>query len=91
VDGREHVVWRLADYHDDTGLITFHTAVFSKDAVGKWAVDVISTPQRPLFADALQEALEESGFKVAGMYGNLQGAVFERDESSDLVIMAEAA
>lgn len=90
VEGREHVVWRLADYHDDSGLITFHTAVFSKDMVGKWSVEVISTPQRPLFADALREALGESAFKVAGMYGNLQGAAFEQDESSDLVIVAEA-
>jgi len=89
VDGRERLVWRLADYHDDTGLITFHTALFSKDPTGGWSVEVISTPQRPLFAAALESALAAAAFSVEEMFGNLQGAPFSREESPDLVVVAK--
>lgn len=91
VGEQEQVVWRMADYHDDTGLITFHTALFSKDAMGKWSVEVVSTPQRPLFADALEEALTAASFSVTSTYGDMRGAPFKRDESPDLVIVAETS
>lgn len=90
VEGSERVVWRLADYHDDTGLITFHTALFSKDHTGQWAVEVFSTLQRPLFEAALREEVEKASFLVEGVHGNLQGAPFAQKVSSDLVIVAEA-
>jgi hypothetical protein len=91
VEGRERVVWRLADYHDDTGLITFHIALFTKDLTGKWSVEVVSTPQRPLFAAALEEEVRKASFLVEGVHGDLQGAPFTQRVSSDLVIVAKAA
>jgi glycine/sarcosine N-methyltransferase len=91
VEGRERIIWRLADYHDDTGLITFHMALFSKDPAGKWSVEVISTPQRPLFAAALKEALAGASFALQDMHGNLQGLPFAPKESPDLVMVAKAA
>jgi glycine/sarcosine N-methyltransferase len=83
------VVWRFADYGPD--LITFHTAIFEQDQVGGWSVHVNSTPQRPLLARELDEALGRAGFDVqmAQRFGGLDGSPFEIDKSGDLVIVAE--
>lgn len=89
MDGQQRLVWRFADYHDDTGLLTFHTALFSEGTEG-WSVEVNSTPQRPLFRATLTAALEEAGFRVDGVYGNMAGEPFEPDTSPDLVMAAVA-
>jgi hypothetical protein len=82
-------VWRFADYHDDTGLLTFHTALFT-EGDGGWSVEVNSTPQRPLFWATLTTALEEAGFRVEGAFGNMAGEPFVPDVSPDLVMVATA-
>lgn len=89
LDGQQHLVWRFADYHDDTGLLTFHTALFTEGSDG-WSVEVNSTPQRPLFRSVLVSALESAGFRLEGVYGDLTGQPFESDSSPDLVIRAIA-
>lgn len=87
VDGREVLVWRFADYHTDAERITFHIAIFSKSD-DDWAVDVISTPQRPLFWDDVRRRLGELGMTHIVPYGNLAGNPFEPAASSDLVVTA---
>lgn len=87
VDGSEVLVWRFADYHLDVERITFHIAVFEKED-DDWDVDVISTPQRPLFWDDLHRRLSGIGLSDITAYGNLAGDPFDPDTSSDLVITA---
>ncbi|MBS1251831.1 MAG: Glycine/sarcosine N-methyltransferase [Anaerolineales bacterium] len=87
VDGHEVLVWRFADYHAGTERITFHIAVFEKKD-GGWDVDVISTPQRPLFWIDLRRRLSEAGMTDITAYGNLTGELFDLQGSSDLVITA---
>jgi SAM-dependent methyltransferase len=89
LDEQERLVWRFADYHDDTGLLTFHTALFTRGNDG-WSVEVNSTPQRPLFRATLSGALEKAGFRVEEVFGNLAGEPFEADASPDLVVVAVA-
>jgi SAM-dependent methyltransferase len=90
VNGREVLVWRFADYHLDAGRITFHIAVFSKTGDGSWDVEVISTPQRPLFWTDLHRRLSEAGMTHITAYGNLAGEPFNPKESPDLVITARS-
>ncbi len=81
------LVWRFADYGPD--LITFHTAIFERDKAGSWSVNVNSTPQRPLLARELDEALGRGGFgeQTVQHFGGLDGSPFEIDKSGDLVII----
>lgn len=89
LDGQLRLVWRFADYHDDSTTLTFHTALFT-EGDGGWSVEVNSTPQRPLFHDALTAALENAGFRVEGTYGNMTGEPFDPYASPDLVVVAIA-
>ncbi|MBN1887519.1 MAG: class I SAM-dependent methyltransferase [Thermoflexales bacterium] len=81
------LVWRFADYGPE--LITFHTAIFERTETGSWSVHVNSTPQRPLLARELGEALEQVGFERQSVqhFGGLDGSPFEIDTSGDLVIV----
>ncbi|MFQ6016098.1 MAG: class I SAM-dependent methyltransferase [Anaerolineae bacterium] len=87
VDGQEVLIWRFADYHEDEGLITFHTALFRKEAEAGWQVQVNSTPQRPLFQSDLLSWLWQAGFVEHLCYGNLTGEPFDAATSPDLVIV----
>ena len=87
VNEREVLVWRFADYHSDIQRITFHIAVFEKSD-SDWSVNVISTPQRPLFRADLERRLGEAGMTHITAYGNLAGEPFDPKESPDLVITA---
>lgn len=88
IDGHELLVWRFADYHPDSERLTFHIAIFHKTRAGNWEVEVISTPQRPLFWTDLRSRLSEVGLTDIAAYGNLAGEPFDPNESSDLVITA---
>lgn len=88
LDGRETLVWRFADYHDVTNRITFNIALFTKKETGAWSVQVQSTPQRPYQKSEMESLMQRAGFRTLEFYGNLQGAPFEVDQSSDLVIVA---
>ncbi len=81
------LVWRLADYGPE--FITFHTALFERNA-GGWSVQVHSTLQRPLLARDLDETLTQAGFVHLRYFGGLDGSAFEAAQSGDLVVVAEA-
>ena len=86
LDGRETLVWRMADYGEST--VIFHTALFQKDAEGRWSVEVDSTPQVPLFRADLEARLHRLGFENVRAYGNLKGEPFDIERSDDLVLVA---
>lgn len=87
LDGREVLVWRMADYGETQ--ITFHTALFERDAAGRWTVTVNSTCQKPLFRAELEAELRACGFDAVHAYGNLQGVPFDAHTSDDLVLVAQ--
>lgn len=87
------LVWRFADYGPE--FITFHTALFERSmaegtqAKVSWSVKVNSTLQRPLLQRDLDEALILAGFGAIEHFGRLDGSAFDKEESGDLVIVAE--
>ena len=86
------LVWRFADYGPE--FITFHTALFEREAentsrgAASWSVVVNSTLQRPLLAKDLDEALTRAGFGDIEHFGGLDGSLFAKEKSADLVIVA---
>lgn len=89
LEGRPVLVWRFADYDMPAGRIHFHIALFREDRKD-WAVQVYTTPQRPLFRADLLAALADSGFNAIETYGKMALAPepFAPDRSGDLVIVA---
>jgi SAM-dependent methyltransferase len=89
LEGREVLVWRLADYHDtDPPAITFHIAVFRKGHRGEWTVEVHSTRQRPWFRNELVERLEAAEMTVEAVYGGFDETAFEPLTSPDIILVA---
>lgn len=87
--GRQVLVWRFADYLDrPEPRINFHIAVFQQSEDGNWAVEVNTTPQRPLFHADLVRSLTAAGLSDIAAYGDLTGAPFVPDASPDLVLVA---
>jgi glycine/sarcosine N-methyltransferase len=84
VDGREVLIWRLADYNE-SGIV-FHTALFERDETGRWEVHVDSTPQKPLFSAPLQDLLRRLGCDNIRAFGSLHGEPFVASQSGDLVL-----
>ena len=83
------LVWRFADYVDTPEpRVDFHVALFRESQDGTWSVQVISTPQRPLFQADLVEMLPAAGLTDIVFYGDLTGSTFVKRESSDLVVVA---
>jgi len=82
------VVWRFADYGPDQ--ITFHTALFerSHSEPPQWSVQVNSTFQHPWLCEDLDRALQKAGFQKIEHFGGLDGSIYDRDKSGDLVIVA---
>jgi SAM-dependent methyltransferase len=82
------VVWRFADYGPDQ--ITFHTALFERghSEPPQWSVQVNSTPQHPWLAEDLDRALQKAGFQRIEHFGGLDGSLYDREKSGDLVILA---
>jgi glycine/sarcosine N-methyltransferase len=103
LDGRPVLIWRMADYHDpgtrvpgleelcpEPGLITFHIATIEQAAskTGEWQASVKSTLQRPLFSVDLTRWLAEVGFTQVTCFGGMDASPFDRDTSTDLVMVA---
>jgi len=85
VDGRNVLVWRLADY--GRTRLTFHIALFEQHADGSWQVDVKSTLQRPIFRDDLLAMLSEMGVRTREVLGSFDGRSFDPDSSPDLIVV----
>ncbi len=92
LDGQEVLVWRFADYDVPAGRIAFHIALFRRSG-REWAVEVHTTPQRPLFWADLEAALAAAGFDAVRAYGRmaLPYEAFDAARAGDLVIVARKA
>jgi SAM-dependent methyltransferase len=82
------IVWRFADYGPTQ--ITFHTALFERSLTDppQWSVQVNSTLQHPWLAGDLDLSLQKAGFEKIEHFGGLDGSLYDRDKSGDLVIVA---
>ncbi len=89
MDGREHLVWRFADYDRAVGRIAFHIAVFRREEAG-WTVQTHTTPQRPLFQADLFDGLAAAGFGELQSFGQMTwpAPAFDPRTSPDLVVVA---
>lgn len=90
LDGQDVLVWRFADYDVPAGRIAFHIALFRK-GTPNWAVEVHTTPHRPMFQADLLAALAEAGFTEPHTYGRmaLPEERFDVSRSGDLVVVAK--
>ena len=87
--GRPVLVWRFADYDLSANCINFNIALFREDHKD-WAVEVHTTPQRPLCRADLLAALADAGFTAIETYGKMALPLepFAPDRSGDLVVVA---
>ena len=84
---REWLFVRFYDFNpDDT--ITFVMVILRRDAGGKWSQQVETTELRPLIYSELTVSLSAAGFTEIVCYGDMQGAPFDPDRSSNLVVTA---
>jgi SAM-dependent methyltransferase len=92
LEGQPVLVWRFADYDAPAGRIQFHIALFRQEGKN-WAVEVHTTPQRPLFQADLLAALVEAGFTDVRTCGRLALPLepFDAEKSGDLIIVARRA
>jgi SAM-dependent methyltransferase len=83
---REWLFLRFYDFDPD-GLLTFHVIRLYRSG-GPWEQRVMSTRLWPLRRAELVAALEGAGFARITLWGDMQGALFQPEESPNLVIGA---
>ena len=88
--GRTWIFVRFYDFDPD-GLITFNILILSKQDQEDYQQQVISTRLRPLLERELISSLKKSGFVELELYGDLQGAAFDKNKSGNLVVIARTA
>lgn len=84
---REWLFVRFYDFEPD-GTITFNMVTLYREGAKDWEQTVTSTRLRPLREEMLVDALREAGFGKMDLYGNMEGAAFDRTDSPNLVIAA---
>lgn len=89
-EGQHHWIFvRFYDFEPD-GMLTFNIIILSDQNGGQYQQRIISTRLWPFTQVELVNWLEKSGFGYIRFYGNLQGAIFDLDNSPNLVIVANA-
>ncbi|HOE71230.1 MAG TPA: methyltransferase domain-containing protein [Brevefilum sp.] len=81
------VFMRFYDFDPD-GLITFHIVILHDQNQGVFQQSLISTRLWPFSYLQLVHWLEKAGFDDVKLFGNLQGGVFDTNQSPNLVITA---
>jgi glycine/sarcosine N-methyltransferase len=84
---REWIFLRFYDF-EPGGLITFNVITLYRSGQSEWTQKRISSPLYPLNRDELADALKEAGFNPAIFYGGMDGKPFDRESSSNLVVLA---
>ena len=85
---REWLFVRFYDFDTD-GTITFNMVILRRDAEGKWAQRVEATQLRPIVYSELIASLTAVGFTEIVCYGDMQGAPFKFESSSNLITVAK--
>ena len=82
--------WIFQSFYDfdPDGLLTFNMVTLKKVAQGIWSQQVATSRLRPLLKDELISSLVEAGFVNITSFGNMAGAPFDPESSSNLVILA---
>jgi glycine/sarcosine N-methyltransferase len=83
------VFQRFYDFEPD-GLITFNMVTLKRIAQGDWSQSITTSRLRPLLKDELVSKLERMGFSGITTYGNMTGARFKTDLSTNLVVVARS-
>ncbi len=86
-DETEWLFLRFYDFDPD-GLITFNVVTLRREGAGPWTQRVTSTRLRPLQQADVMAALAAAGFADVTCYGDMAGAVFDPETSSNLVVTA---
>jgi len=79
---------RFYDFNSDSTL-TFNMLILRRDAEGKWSQQAESTELRPLTYSELVASLTTAGFTKIVCYGDMQGAPFDPENSSNLITVAK--
>jgi glycine/sarcosine N-methyltransferase len=85
---REWLFVRFYDFNSDNTL-TFNMLILRRDAEGKWSQQAESTGLRPVTYSELVASLTAAGFTKIGCYGDMQGAPFDPENSSNLITVAK--
>ena len=83
----EWLFLRFYDFEAD-GTLGLHMWTLKREGIGPWRQHVTSTRLRPWLREELLAALMQAGFGQASMWGDLQGAPFDADQSPNLVVTA---
>jgi glycine/sarcosine N-methyltransferase len=83
----EWIFQRFYDFDPD-GLLTFNMVTLKRGPQGKWTQEVVCSRLRPILEVELLQSLSEAGFVSLIPFGNLAGAPFDPETSSNLVILA---
>lgn len=84
----EWIFQRFYDFDLD-GLLTFNMVTLKRGPQGKWTQDVVTSRLRPILKVELFLSLSEAGFVGLIPFGNMAGAPFDPELSSNLVILAK--
>lgn len=84
---REWLFLRFYDFNPD-GTLTFNIVTLRRDEAGEWTQQIEATTLRPLLHAELLDAVAAAGFGDIGCYGDMQGASFDPQASSNLVVTA---
>ena len=83
----EWIFQRFYDFDPD-GLLTFNIVTLKREGLGSWDQRIITSRLRPLLHSELTTALSSAGFGAITSYGNMAGAIFDPESSSNLVLSA---
>jgi SAM-dependent methyltransferase len=84
---REWLFVRFYDFNPG-GTITFNMVVLRRDGKGNWSQQIEATELRPLTYSELSASLTATGFTDIVCYGDMEGAPFDPDRSSNLIVTA---
>jgi SAM-dependent methyltransferase len=84
---KEWLFLRFYDF-DPGGLLTFNILTLKRENKADWTQQVITTHLQPLRQVDLMGPLSQAGFINVKWYGNMAGAAFDPESSSNLVFTA---
>ncbi len=85
--------WLFLRFYDflPSGLLQFQMVTLYREEAHPWLQRVSSAPLWPQRRLTLQSALHEAGFSNISCFGDLSGAVFDAEDSPNLVLCALTA
>jgi len=89
-DGQTWIFTRFYDFEPDAHIL-FNILVLKAETGKAFSQKVISTRLWGMKQDQLIMALEQTGFENFQLFGDLQGNAFDRQESGNLVVVANKA